>query len=45
MDVVINGFLDVYKKIGGVPFIKTYTPKQFALFGSGDYDVDGSVNG
>ena len=27
MDVVINGFLDVYKKIGGVPFIKTYTPK------------------
>ncbi|MGE8428742.1 MULTISPECIES: substrate import-associated zinc metallohydrolase lipoprotein [Sphingobacterium] len=45
MDVVINGFLDVYKKIGGVPFIKTYTPKQFALFGSGDYDVDGSVKG
>lgn len=45
MDVVIKGFLDVYKKIGGVPFIKTYTPKQFALFGSGDYDVDGSVKG
>lgn len=45
MDVVIKGFLDVYKKVGGVPFIKTYTPKQFALFGSGDYDVDGSVKG
>lgn len=45
MNVVINGFLDVYKKIGGVTFIKTYTPKQFALFGSGDYDVDGSVKG
>ncbi|MEN5433054.1 substrate import-associated zinc metallohydrolase lipoprotein [Sphingobacterium faecium] len=45
MDVVIKGFLDLYKKIGGIPFIKTYTPKQFALFGSGDYDVDGSVKG
>lgn len=45
MDVVIKGFLDIYKSVGGVPFIKNYTPKQFALFGSGDYDVDGSVKG
>lgn len=45
MDIVKKGFLDVYNKIGGATFIKTYTPKQFALFGSGDYDPDGSVKG
>lgn len=45
MEVVLNGFLKVYEKVGGEAFIKTYTPKQFALFGSGDYDPDGSVKG
>lgn len=45
MEVVKNAFLEVYEKIGGSTFIKTYTPKQFALFGSGDYDPDGSVKG
>ena len=45
MDIVKKGFLEVYNKIGGATFIKTYTPKQFALFGSGDYDPDGSVKG
>ncbi|RKE49284.1 substrate import-associated zinc metallohydrolase lipoprotein [Sphingobacterium detergens] len=45
MDIVKKGFLEIYGKVGGVPFIKTYTPKQFALFGSGDYDPDGSVKG
>jgi len=45
MEIVKNAFLEVYSKIGGETFIKTYTPKQFALFGSGDYDPDGSVKG
>ncbi|MDM1293525.1 hypothetical protein HX021_04350 [Sphingobacterium sp. N143] len=45
MEIVKNGFLEVYNKIGGTTFIKTFTPKQFALFGSGDYDPDGSVKG
>lgn len=45
MDIVNKGFLQIYNKIGGATFIKTYTPKQFALFGSGDYDPDGSVKG
>jgi len=45
MEIVKNGFLEVYGKIGGMPFIKEYTPKQFVLFGSGDYDPDGSVKG
>lgn len=43
MEVMKNAFLEVYGKVGGETFIKTYTPKQFALFGSGDYDPDGSV--
>ncbi len=43
MQVVIDGFLDVYKNVGGATFMKTYTPKQFALFGSGNYETDGSV--
>ncbi|KKX51247.1 substrate import-associated zinc metallohydrolase lipoprotein [Sphingobacterium sp. IITKGP-BTPF85] len=42
--MLLRGFGSL-QKIGGIPFIKTYTPKQFALFGSGDYDVDGSVKG
>lgn len=43
MDIVKKAFLEVYAKIGGETFMKTYTPKQFVLFGSGDYDPDGSV--
>ncbi len=43
MDVVRKAFLEVYAKVGGTTFMKTYTPKQFVLFGSGDYDPDGSV--
>lgn len=45
MEVVIKAFLDVYAAVGGEMFIKTFTPKQFVLFGSGDYDPDGSVKG
>ncbi len=45
MEVVKKGFLDVYADVAGLPFIQEYTPKQFVLFGSGDYDPDGSVKG
>ncbi|OOG19746.1 hypothetical protein BWD42_07545 [Sphingobacterium sp. CZ-UAM] len=45
MQIIKTAFLDLYEKVGGKEFIKVYTPKQFALFGSGDYDPDGSVKG
>ncbi len=43
MSIVLEGFLKLYEKVGGTTFIKTYTPKQFALFGSGNYRPDGVV--
>jgi len=43
MSVVLEGFLKLYEKVAGSTFIRTYTPKQFALFGSGNYEEDGSV--
>ncbi|MBO9202980.1 MULTISPECIES: substrate import-associated zinc metallohydrolase lipoprotein [Niastella] len=42
-DAIINIFLKTYEKAGGVAFIKTYTPKQFVLFGSPAYNTDGSL--
>jgi len=43
VDMVINGFLKVFEKVAGPTFIKTYTPKQFVLFGSHAYNSNGSV--
>src|SRR5690606_17562028 len=43
MSIVLEGFIKLYEKVGGSTFIKTYTPKQFALFGSGNYRPDGVV--
>jgi len=40
---IINIFLKTYEKVAGAPFIKTYTPKQFVLFGSPAYNPDGSL--
>jgi substrate import-associated zinc metallohydrolase lipoprotein len=40
---IINIFLKTYEKVAGVAFIKTYTPKQFVLFGSPAYNSDGSL--
>jgi len=43
MEIVIEGFLKVFEKVGGSTFIKTYSPKQFVLFGSNNYRDDGVV--
>jgi substrate import-associated zinc metallohydrolase lipoprotein len=43
VDMIINGFLKVYEKVAGAEFTKTYTPKQFVLFGSHAYNTNGSV--
>lgn len=40
---VINIFLKTYEKVAGIPFIKTYTPKQFVLFGTPSYNNDGTI--
>lgn len=43
MEAVLNVYLKPYEKIAGKAFIKTYTPKQFVLFGSVSYNTNGSV--
>src|SRR5690606_342875 len=43
VDMVLKGFLLPYEKLGGPTMIKTYTPKQFVLFGSHAYNDNGSV--
>ena len=40
-EMILNGFIKVYEKIAGPTFIKTYTPKQFALWGSLTYRTNG----
>jgi substrate import-associated zinc metallohydrolase lipoprotein len=42
-DALINIFLKTYEKVGGPAFIKTYTPKQFVLYGSPAYNSNGSI--
>jgi len=43
VDMVLDGFIRVYDKVAGPTFIKTYTPKQFVLFGSHAYNSNGTV--
>lgn len=42
-EAIINIFLKTYEKVGGATFIKTYTPKQFVLYGSPAYNSNGSI--
>jgi substrate import-associated zinc metallohydrolase lipoprotein len=42
-EAIINIFLKTYEKVGGSNFIKTYTPKQFVLYGSPAYNTNGSI--
>lgn len=42
-EAIINIFLKTYEKVGGTAFIKTYTPKQFVLYGSPAYNSNGSI--
>ncbi|WP_157836770.1 substrate import-associated zinc metallohydrolase lipoprotein [Sphingobacterium deserti] len=44
MELVLDGFINVYKEVAGSAFIKTYTPKQFVLYGSGSYNSNNSYN-
>lgn len=43
MEAVRDVYLQPYEKIAGKTFIRTYTPKQFVLFGSVSYNTNGSV--
>ncbi len=43
MNAVLQVFLQPYEKIAGKTFIKTYTPKQFVLYGSPSYNTNGSI--
>ena len=42
MEMVLKGYLLPYQKAGGIPFIKTYAPKEWVLFGSYSIQSDGS---
>jgi substrate import-associated zinc metallohydrolase lipoprotein len=42
-EAIINIFLKTYEKVAGPAFIKSYTPKQFVLYGSPSYNSNGSV--
>lgn len=42
MEVVLNAFLKPYETVAGKEFIKTYTPKEWVLYGSTSYNNDGS---
>ncbi|MGO1650500.1 MAG: substrate import-associated zinc metallohydrolase lipoprotein [Sphingobacterium sp.] len=43
VDMILDGFLSVFNDVAGPTFIKTYTPKQFVLFGSHAYNSNGTV--
>ncbi|MBL1410710.1 hypothetical protein JKG61_18265 [Sphingobacterium sp. C459-1T] len=43
MEAVLNCYIRPYEKIAGKTFIKTFVPKQYALFGSVLYNTNGSV--
>jgi substrate import-associated zinc metallohydrolase lipoprotein len=43
MQTVLEGFINPYKNVAGVTFIKKMLPKEWVLFGSGAYQTDGSM--
>ena len=43
MQTVLEGFINPYKTVAGVTFIKQMLPKEWILFGSGAYQTDGSM--
>ncbi|MBO9155194.1 substrate import-associated zinc metallohydrolase lipoprotein [Chitinophaga sp. GCM10012297] len=42
-EAILNIFLKTYEKVAGPAFIKTYTPKQFVLYGSPSYNSNGTI--
>jgi len=42
-EALLHTYLKVYEKVAGAKFIKTYTPKQFVLYGSPAYNSNGSI--
>jgi len=42
-EAILNTYIKVYEKVAGPTFIKTYTPKQFVLYGSPSYNTNGSI--
>ena len=43
VDMILNGFIKIFEDVAGDTFIKTYSPKQFVLFGSHAYNSNGTV--
>lgn len=43
MNAVLTSFIQPFEKIASKTFIKTYTPKQFVLYGSPSYNTNGSI--
>lgn len=43
VEAILNIFLKTYEKVAGPTFIKTYTPKQFVLYGSPSYNSNGTI--
>ncbi|MCM5527718.1 substrate import-associated zinc metallohydrolase lipoprotein [Parasegetibacter sp. NRK P23] len=43
VEAILNIFLKTYEKVAGPAFIKTYTPKQFVLYGSPSYNSNGTI--
>lgn len=43
VDMILDGFIKIFADVAGDTFIKTYSPKQFVLFGSHAYNSNGTV--
>ncbi|MGX5816723.1 substrate import-associated zinc metallohydrolase lipoprotein [Chitinophaga lutea] len=43
VNAILDIFLKTYEKVAGPTFIKTYTPKQFVLYGSPSYNSNGTI--
>ncbi|TYR38058.1 hypothetical protein FXV77_01905 [Sphingobacterium phlebotomi] len=43
MEAVLRLYLEPYERVAGAKFIKTFTPKQYVLYGSVSYNSNGSV--
>lgn len=43
VEAILYTYLKVYEKVAGTTFIKSYSPKQFVLYGSPSYNTNGSI--
>lgn len=43
LEILLNGFLQLYESVSDPSFIRIYTPKQIALYGSSSFGADGGI--